>query len=339
MVGVVSKLSDCVRLHTITYEQFFQTWLAVWWIWKMYVDYCSMFSVDDLVFKLYTGIFALGCVSLIINCASWNNTIQAEYFSITIFFIHMLLFYHSYRAYFHVYVDNPKATHRHRHTVIFHIMNVLARDLISAIIWLFAFLMIRYNWLFSVRVILWIATLVPPTFVFLMGMRLEFQYHIHQPVNHLNERIEAFTLIVLGETINGFTRLKTVTKEQHVHLIWTVFSCFGLLFFVKIFHFDVTRYIGEIHAARQGVLRKYIWEYSTILEGSGMALMGAAIAEFCTQDSENRSDLSKSETLWLLSFSVTLILGVNLVAKLAHRQKIGSWKYSQYLWVFSSVSN
>ena len=73
--------------------------------------------------------------------------------------------------------------------------------------------------------------------------------------------MEAFTLIVLGETMFGITK-SPPSAENQTTFYSVVILGFLSLFLIKVYHFDVEEYHPEIHALGKSYWNKISWIYS-----------------------------------------------------------------------------
>jgi len=338
-VTAVSAINDDLREEELSFENYFQYFLVIWFFWKEITLYGSLLASDDLWHKVYFGAFGLGIVSLAIHCqGGWENSGNAIRFAATSSYMSFILCFALTRAYMHL--KNPRrpqgdAHMQKREEVAMKFLKYRAGFLfLSGVLWLLCTLFTsnaHRHWMY------WICFLVFPFSECLKAFVMDRNQHLHPDIHHFNERMEAFTLIVLGETMFGITK-SPPNAENQTTFYSVVILGFLSLFLIKVYHFDVEEYHPEIHALGKSYWNKISWIYSNGLEGLGMALVGAGVAELNETGMEGKTLPGMCRAHWMLAIGLFLNLFFGLGSRLSHSADIEQFDWADELWYAQQVT-
>jgi len=327
-VTAVGRINEDYNAHELSLENYVQYFFAVWFFWRSSTLYASLFASDDLWHKLFYAFYGLGIIFLAMHCQGGWDEYTAKMFALSASYLTFLLSICKFRVFAHLYYAHYKNHLLEREkTVAWHCFGLSVSLLITSALWFAASYLETKE---SRRFCFWVVSLCYPICESTIGWKSGDDKCMYPQVAHLDERMEAFMLIVLGETVNGVTRNPMEQADPHdLYLCCTL--GFLVLFFMKLLHFDVEDYDEDIHALRQGFTTRTLWIYFLCLEGMGMALMGAGIANVVDVTSAG-----KGTHIGFGHHSVYLGLGIALVggvlARLCHKIDIEDFPYAEVIW-------
>lgn len=337
-VTAVSAINDDLREEQLSFENYFQYFLVIWFFWKEITLYGSLLASDDLWHKIYFGAFGIGIVSLAMHCqGGWENDSNATRFAATGSYMSFILCFALTRAWVHLrHPQRPPADGHliHRQRVAIALLKYRAcATAISGLLWLgcaFFHTDSTRRWLF------WIAFFVFPLSECIHAIYVDRHRQLHPDIRHFNERMEAFTLIVLGETMFGITKSPPLHNRETFYTVVVLGFC--VLFLIKVYHFDVEEYHPEIHALGKSYSNKICWIYSTGMEGLGMALVGAGVAELNETAMSGETLQGSCRAHWMLAIGLFLNLFFGLGSRLSHSADIEEFDWAHELWYMQQVT-
>jgi len=279
-VAACAKFTHGVRLGKFIWHDFFQYFLVTLLFWKFFTEYCSIWDSGDMMEKLSTLLYGGGVIGLCIFSDGGVDNDHATGFGWVCFYISCLQWLLLYRSCNGIYLrikQNPMGNTRYHQIES---KEHAQKNLQLVCIILFGV----YSACFggegvgqqlTRRIIMWVIIAIKIIGELTLQAMYEEEAHRKYHVHHLCERFEAITLILLGETCLG------ITPDPPSHSQAFEFLCLAyvIMFFYKIFRFDVEEYEGPDHAIFAGGFYKCFWTYFTILEGLGIACIGGGLGQ------------------------------------------------------------
>jgi len=222
-----------------------------------------------------------------------------------------------------------------RERIALHFLKVRSSFLVLiGIIWIVAI----YTPPSSRHWVFWVAFLAFPISECLQAAFIDRKEHLHPDINHFNDRMESFTLIVLGETMVNIAQSPPEGIAEGPYYLTVLFG-FISLFLIKIFHYDVEEYHPEIHALGRPYWNKLSWMYSSCFEGIGVALLGEGVGQLITSAVNGDDSLpGMDRNHWMLSIGLFLNLAFGLGSRLSHAADIEDFDYAVLLWYTQQIT-
>jgi len=348
-VGAGGNITHGLRLDHLSWEDYFLYMGVILIFWKNFSVNRSIFDTSDLLDKFFAMWYGAGVAGLAVFSTSGLSGDTCGYFGDCCVFLSLLQILLDGRGFYGMNVamgHDKRADHRENKSYNYMIF-CIGVDFVKIIFWVAFGLTDDAK---ARRPILWFQFLFPMVIDGLSSVTFPRDAQIFTPVLHMNERFEAITLIMLGETILGVTPALTYATTSPL-VITSILCSYFVMFLYKTFHYDVEEYGEQIHALYLGGFRRVIWMYFTILECVGIILLGSGCGELV--DAVLKSEAKPAaahhrmlsggggdksweqmveKSIAMLCVGTAVALGANMFCRFSHGIEIGNFTGATTLW-------
>jgi len=316
----VSVLNECMLGKTITLFQYFTWFFINWCLWRSYTVYESVLGENDLVHKLYGGMYGLLLAYLIIAMKHANF----QHASFTVALAYLFQAGMIWRARNHINQQDEQDTFGERFPIIVNYLEKWSKGCVQAFItW------ICVSIFYPTDTVIACAIAVVPLHDLYFSFNIDFEKVLHPPFEYLKDRFASYIMIVLGECIVDIVNASD-DAELNMEFYLVVTFTFLIIIFVKFYLFDVDEFEAEEHAFLVSAGRRMTCQYSICFKGMGVALLGASLSMIFRYHIKH--DVSMQHCMGHLGLACGLLMICNFIDRSIHLQRLEMFPHAIALW-------
>jgi len=327
--------------ESVSWIEYCQYFSAFWFFWLSNTYYASIFGSDDLLHKIFYGIYSLLLALMaVFQKGGWDSE-YAPYFALSAALcrglscmVYTRCLIHLNQSYMDKISEEETLTSLNERRSLTKMKFFIVRDLVGCLIWFAGFFIDENR-----GVIFWIASVLDLPFFAFFGI-IRPDAVLRPPLRHFVERLDGFVLIVLGFNIDN---IAINPAEKHRYLASTewvygsVILSFSLIFLVKLLHFDVEVMNEETHAIKISGQRTFLWIMVSGVVAAGISLLAPGLGHLVHKVAGDAFDVlpqGKRLLPFVLGFSAILIGESVLRLLMDFKKAMGEFKGAHCLfWV------
>lgn len=308
-VVTISQLANYLENHLSLYGflQFLILFIPVWWSWLGTTFFATRFYSDDIAHRILLIMQMGGAGALSVNIhGAFGDTSSG--FASSYAFMRYLLVIEYYRIFFRVNKSKKEPKEEFNHPLV---KRYIVGFSGAATVWLIS----AFIPILEIRFFLWAIGFLIDFATPITAGRLHSQFA--PDISHLPERMGAFTLIVLGESIVALVAGMT-------HQIWNIYSVsvasLGLCISFSIWWL----YFPNVRGSAIEAVRKrskigiyYTWLYSHFPLVVGITAIGVGIRHLVSKE---QGTLLGIGDLWLVCIAISMFLISQIILQFVSKE-------------------